>query len=116
MSQPAAPSPQRRGTYSKVFSAGFGGAFLALSGALGYDLSGRLTTADGGRWADGPIWVQVVLGFWLLLIAIYWTRQIRQLERPSQTGTPTMKNVGRGTTSGSRPHQGDLTKGSDSDR
>jgi hypothetical protein len=51
------------------------------------------------------------VGILALLKAIYWTRQIRQLERPSQMATRTMKDVGRGTTSGSRPSRGDLTKG-----
>jgi hypothetical protein len=104
------PHPSHsRGAYSKVFSAGFGGAFLALTGAVGYDLSGRQAPTDGGRWADGPVWVQLALGIWLLLMAIYWTRRIRRSARPFVSSTPTMKQVGHGTTSGTRRTRSDAT-------
>jgi hypothetical protein len=111
------PHPSRsRGAYSKVFSAGFGGAFLAVTGAIGCDLSGRHGPLESRRWADGPVWVQVVLGICLLLMAIYWTRQIRELDRPTASPTPTMKNVGRGTTSGTRGRRSDATPDGEAER
>jgi hypothetical protein len=116
MTQHTPQSSRSRGAYSKVFSAGFGGAFLALTGAVGYDLSVRHAPTIGGRWADGPVWVQLALGMWLLLMAIYWARQIRRSERPTVSSTPTMKQVGRGTTSGARRTRSDATPDSEPER
>lgn len=68
--------------YQRVFNAGAGGLLLFVSGVIGWDLSYSRGWFQGTKWADGPIWWQVVIGAALLLLAGVWARRARP--RPSQ--------------------------------
>ena len=51
-----------------------------VSGARGYTLSRHDAFVAGTRWADGPIWWQVVVGAVLLLASAWlWSRAWRSL-------------------------------------
>ena len=86
-----------------MFSAFAAGAFFVVTGSIGIDV--RHTHAlQGSRWADAPIWSQVVLGVALLLLGTFWSRRLGE---PQWTETRAargrmLKNAGQGQSSGAR--------------
>jgi hypothetical protein len=101
------PSRRPSKAYSRMFSALAAGAFLLVTGSIGWNVSHMRGFFEGGRWVDGPIWSQIALGAGLLLLGAYWSRR---LGGPGWTLTRTprdriIKNVGRGKTSGAGQKQ-----------
>jgi len=62
--------------YQRVFSVGFGGLLLFVTGLIGYDLKYSHGWFQGTKWTDAPIWWQVAFGTVLLLLAGYWARRV----------------------------------------
>ena len=84
-----------------MFSAFFAGAFLLVTGTIGYDVSRLSGPFRGGRWVDGPVWWQILLGVGFLLLATFLSRRLggpgwRFVRRPPQRRI--VKYVGRGST------------------
>jgi hypothetical protein len=97
----ATPPVRSSAAYSRTFSMLLAGAFLFVTGAIGWDVSYLRGFFAGGRWASGPIWWQITLGALLLSIGI---RQLRRLE-PDLTilrrpPPPTVKHAGSGKSAG----------------
>ena len=85
-----------------MFSAVAGGAFLLVTGSIGWSVSQMHGFFQGGRWVDGPIWSQIAFGAGLLALGAYWSRRLGD---PEVTPLPDsrnriIKNVGHGKTSG----------------
>jgi hypothetical protein len=83
-----------------MFSALAGGAFLVVTGSIGWSVSHMHGFFEGGRWAGGPIWSQIALGVGFLWLGVYWARH---LGGPGSTSTRTrlpriIKSVGSGKT------------------
>ena len=90
-----------------MFSALAAGAYLFISGVIGWNLGTMRGSLQGSRWADGPIWSQIALGVALLLLGTYWSRR---LDGPGWTFTRAprnriVKNVGSGRTRGADQSQ-----------
>ena len=66
------PSPQ----YSRMFSALAAGAFLFVTGSIGFDVRYMHGFFEGGRWVGGPVWGQIGIGAGLLLLGAYWSRRL----------------------------------------
>jgi|RhiMetdeSRZDD1v2_1073273.scaffolds.fasta_scaffold05650_10 hypothetical protein len=83
-----------------MFSALAGGAFLVVTGSIGWSVSRMHGFFEGGRWAGGPIWTQIVLGLGFLLLGVYWSRHLAEPDSPSARTPPAriVKNVGSGKT------------------
>ena len=62
--------------YQRVFSVGFFGLLLLVSGLIGWDLSYSHGWFQGTKWVDGPVWWQVSVGFGLLLLAVFFARRV----------------------------------------
>jgi hypothetical protein len=84
-----------------MFSALAAGAFLTVSGAIGYDVRYMHGFFQGGRWVDGRMWWQITLGVGLLLLGAYWSQRLGEpgwrFTRTPRNGM--IKNAGRGQTS-----------------
>jgi len=85
-----------------MFSALAAGAFLLVTGVIGWNVRYLRGFFEGGRWSDGPVWWQIGLGAGLLLLGAYW---LRRLVDPRWTFTGVarsrqVKIVGRGRSSG----------------
>lgn len=83
-----------------MFSAFAAGAFLFISGSIGWNVGHMHGSFQGSRWADGPIWSQIALGVGFLLLGIYWSRRLGGTGWTS-TRAPRnriIKNVGSGKT------------------
>ena len=83
-----------------MFSAFAAGAFLVVTGSIGYDVRYLHGFFEGGRWVNRFIWWQVALGVGLLVLARYW---FQRLTEPSPTFArpprhPPLVNVGAGRT------------------
>jgi hypothetical protein len=90
-----------------MFSAFAAGAFLVVTGSIGYDVSYLHGLFEGGRWVDRFIWWQVALGVGLLILAGY---SFQRLGEPSPTFSrpprhPTMVNPERGRTANAEQTQ-----------
>lgn len=59
-----------------MFSAFAAGAFLLVTGLIGWNVRTTHGTFRAGRWEDGPIWWQIALGVGLLLLGRYWARRL----------------------------------------
>jgi hypothetical protein len=84
-------------TYSRMFSAFAAGAFLVITGVIGWNVSHMRGFFEGGRWVGGPIWRQILLGTGFLLLGAYWSRRLEP--RWTFTHGPReriIKHVGRG--------------------
>jgi hypothetical protein len=62
--------------YQRVFSVGFAGLLLFVSGIIGWDLRHSHGWFRGTTWVDEPIWWQIALGTGLLLLAMFWARRV----------------------------------------
>jgi hypothetical protein len=62
--------------YSRMFSAFAAGAFLFVTGSIGFDVRYMHGFFEGGRWVGGPVWGQIALGAGLLLLGAYWSRRL----------------------------------------
>ena len=67
-----------------MFSAFAAGAFLVVTGSIGFDVSYMHGFFEGGRWVGGPIWGQIALGVGFLLLGACSSRR---LDEPGQTST-----------------------------
>ena len=90
-----------------MFSAFAAGAFLVVTGSIGFDVSYMHGVFKGGRWVDGPVWWQIALGVGLLLFGAY---TLRRLGEPRWTFTRSprdriVKNVGHGKTYGAESQE-----------
>ena len=90
-----------------MFSAFAVGAFLAVTGFIGWDVRYLHGFFQGGRWRDGPIFWQIALGAGLLWLGVRWSRQLggsaHTFDSPT-AGYP-IKNVGHGKTAGADESQ-----------
>ena len=90
--------------YSRVFTAFTAGTGLLVTGIIGLEVGQMRGLFAGTRWADGPIWWQILSGSVLLLLGIYWARRVGRLP-----GTPDaaprgriIKHAGTGKSAGAR--------------
>jgi hypothetical protein len=84
-----------------MFSAFAAGAFLLVTGLIGWNVRNMRGLFQGGRWEDGPIGWQIALGVVLLLLGRYWARRLGAAGW-TFTQAPrdrTIKYVGRGKAS-----------------
>ena len=91
------PSPR----YSRMFTAFAAGAYLVVTGAIGYDVGYLHGFFAGGRWTDHVIWWQVTVGIALLALGAHWFRRLSEpgpVERAPRH--PSLVNVGAGRTAG----------------
>jgi hypothetical protein len=90
-----------------MFSAFAAGAFLEVTGFIGWDVRSLHGFFQGGRWRDGPIFWQIALGAGLLWLGVHWFRQLggsRRTFAPPNAGRQ-IKNVGHGKTAGADERQ-----------
>ena len=83
-----------------MFSAFAAGAFLVVTGSIGWNVSHLHGFFQGGRWAGGIIWWQVALGVGFLLLGTHLFRRLGE-PAPTRTRAPQeriVKHVGRGKT------------------
>ena|SRR5215203_4560093 len=73
--------PGYRYQYQRVFSVGALGLWLTVAGVIGWDLRIVHGFSRGTRWADAPIWWQLVIGAALLSLAVYLARRVPPFRR-----------------------------------
>jgi hypothetical protein len=83
-----------------MFSALAAGAFLVVTGSIGWSVRHMHGFFEGGRWAGGPIWSQIALGLGFLLLGVYWSRHLGESGSSSARTHPAriIKRVGSGKT------------------
>ena len=74
---PTRPSP----AYAMVFSALALGAFLLVTGAIGYTVDRHNAFVAGTPWGDAPVWRQVIAGVGMLLLGVYGSRRLWRVTR-----------------------------------
>jgi hypothetical protein len=88
-----------------MFSAFAAGLFLTVSGLLGWNVRYMRGWFEGGRWQEGPEWLQVALGAAFLALGVFWARRLDdpvwRRHRPQES--PIVKHVGSGRTSRAVP-------------
>jgi hypothetical protein len=62
--------------YQRVFSVGFLGLVLLVSGLIGWDVRHSGGWFNGAKWVDGPVWSQAAIGAALVLLAGFWARRV----------------------------------------
>jgi hypothetical protein len=70
------PSQLPSSVYSRTFTALAVGAFLFVTGSIGWDVSYLHGLFAGGRWVHGPVWWQIGLGAGLLVLGGRWFRRL----------------------------------------
>ena len=62
--------------YQRVLSVGVVGLLLAVTGAIGWDVSDAHGLFGGMKWVDGPIWWQLGLGAAMVAVAVVMGRRV----------------------------------------
>src|SRR5688572_16847357 len=62
--------------YQRVISVGVVGLLLAVTGAIGWDVSDAHELFGGMKWVDGPIWWQLGLGVGMVAVAVFMGRRV----------------------------------------
>ena len=62
--------------YQRVLSVGVAGLLLAVTGAIGWDVSDAHGLFGGMKWVDGPIWWQLGLGVAMVAVAVFMGRRV----------------------------------------
>lgn len=62
--------------YQRVISVGVVGLLLAITGAIGWDVSDAHGLFGGMKWVDGPIWWQLGLGVGMVAVAVFMGRRV----------------------------------------
>ena len=62
--------------YQRVISVGVVGLLLAVTGAIGWDVSDAHGLFGGMKWVDGPIWWQLGLGVGMVAVAVVMGRRV----------------------------------------
>jgi hypothetical protein len=57
--------------YQRVLSVGVVGLLLAVTGAIGWDVSHAHGLFAGMKWVDAPIWWQLGLGVGMVALAVF---------------------------------------------
>ena len=76
--------------YARVFTSIAVGAFLLVTGMIGWNVSYLRGLFEGGRWDTAPILWQVGMGAALILLGTFWARRVnaadpRVCSSPSET-------------------------------
>jgi len=62
--------------YQRVLSVGVVGLLLAVTGAIGWDVSHAHELFGGMKWVDGPIWWQLGLGVGMVAVSVFMGRRV----------------------------------------
>ena len=62
--------------YQRVLSVGIVGLLLAVTGAIGWDVSHAHELFGGMKWVEGPIWWQLGLGVGMVTLAVLMARRV----------------------------------------
>jgi hypothetical protein len=62
--------------YQRVLSLGVPGLLLAVTGAIGWDVSHAHELFGGMKWVDGPLWWQLGLGVGMVAVAVIMGRRV----------------------------------------
>ena len=83
-----------------MFSAFAAGAFLVVTGLIGWNVSHLHGLFKGGRWEQGVIWWQLALGVGFLLLGVYLFRRLGEpwSASPRTPRGRIVKHVGSGRT------------------
>jgi hypothetical protein len=88
--------------YSAMFSSLFFGAFLLVTGLIGYDTQQRAKLFADSRWMGRPILWQIAAGTGLVLVGLYLARRLGvfRWEVVDGPASPRIKSVGSGRSTG----------------
>ncbi len=90
-----------------MFTALTAGTGLLVTGIIGLEVGQMRGWFAGTRWAEGPIWWQILFGSVLLLLGVYWARRLGWPQAPSHAAPRgrIVKHAGAGRSAGAEHNE-----------